>query len=195
MRVPGVSLALREGPGVVPSGDSGVSMPCGDRGAPGSVSGSGLVSPLRAESHPQSQWGDLPRGGLPAGGVERRQLGSADFSGCKHWPLPHPWRDHREPRQSLLPAPDQVEDIDPGVVPWGLGTVPERRAINLLGSHQPSPPGAGLPEQLFLIFQFATSTNHGDLGTAETSWTGARRWGLAGGGAGFPWSGRPQAQI
>lgn len=133
--------------------------------------------------------------GLPAGGVERRQPGSADFSGRKHRPLPHPWRDHREPRQSLLPAPDQVEDIDPGVVPWGLGTVPERRAINLLGSHQPSPPGAGLPEQLFLIFQFATSTNHGDLGTAETSWTGARRWGLAGGGAGFPWSGRPQAQI
>lgn len=171
-------------------------MPCGDRGAPGSVSGSGLVSPLRAGSHPQRVSGGNCHGtGLPAGRVEHRQPGSADFSGRKHWTLPHPWQDHREPRQSLLPAPDQVKDIDPGVVPWGLGTVPERHAINLLGSHQPSPPGAGLPEQLFLILQFAASTNHGDLGTAETSWTRARRRGLAGGGAGFPWSGRPQAQI
>lgn len=40
---------------------------------------------------------------------------------------------------TLSPTPDLVEDIDPGILPWGLGTVSERCATDLPGGHQPSP--------------------------------------------------------
>lgn len=55
---------------------------------------------------------------------------------------------------TLPPAPDPVEDIDPGIVPWGLGSVPGRHAIDPHRGRQLSPHIPSTAAQVSLSLSF-----------------------------------------
>ena len=86
-------------------------------------------------------------------------LGSGDLSQGWHC-SPHtpsvagPQAARAEYIPTLPPAPDPVEDLCPGIVPWGLGTVPGRRAVDPHGGHQPSPPPSPPPTPVSLNLSF-----------------------------------------